>query len=69
MSTSGERVAKIIAQAGLCSRREAELWIAQGRVSLDGKVLTSPAVNVDNPARLRVDNNPLPSLQTPRLWL
>ena len=42
----GERIAKIIARAGLCSRREAERWIADGRVMVDGKTLTSPAVVV-----------------------
>src|SRR5690349_17915888 len=42
----GERIAKAIARAGLCSRRDAERLIAEGRVKLNGKVLTSPAVNV-----------------------
>ena len=38
----GERIAKAMARAGLCSRRDAERWIAEGRVSVNGKVLTSP---------------------------
>ena len=42
----GDRIAKLMARAGLCSRRDAERWIAQGRVKVDGKVLASPAVNV-----------------------
>lgn len=64
----GARVAKIIARAGLCSRREAERWIAEGRVRLDGRVLDSPAVTVDDPGRLQVDGRPLPAPQPTRVW-
>ena len=42
----GERIAKVIARAGLCSRREAEAWIAAGRVAVNGEKITSPALNV-----------------------
>ena len=66
--SAGERVAKLIARAGLCSRREAESWIAAGRVTLDGEVLTSPAVTLEDPARLRVDGQALPAAEAPRLW-
>ena len=41
----GERIAKTIARSGLCSRRDAERLIAEGRVILNGQRLTSPAVN------------------------
>ncbi len=64
----GERVAKLIARAGLCSRREAERWIEAGRVRLDGSTLTSPAVNVTDPARVTVDGRPLPAPEPVRLW-
>ncbi|HLI22270.1 MAG TPA: pseudouridine synthase [Stellaceae bacterium] len=64
----GERVAKILARAGLCSRRDAERWIAEGRVSLRGEKLTSPAVNVADPAELSVDGKPLPAADRARLW-
>src|SRR5260370_17822127 len=64
----GERVAKLLARAGLCSRREAERWIAEGRVSLDGRVLESPAVVATAESDLRVDGNPIPHRQPPRLW-
>jgi 23S rRNA pseudouridine2605 synthase len=64
----GERVAKLLARAGLCSRRDAERWIAEGRVALRGEVLTSPAINVSNPAELRVDGKPLPEAERARLW-
>src|SRR5579875_2153966 len=64
----GERVAKLLARAGLCSRRDAERWIAEGRVALRGEVLTSPAVNVADPAELTVDGKPLPQAERARLW-
>ncbi|HJU15152.1 MAG TPA: pseudouridine synthase [Stellaceae bacterium] len=63
-----ERVAKLLARAGLCSRREAERWIAEGRVTLDGAVLTSPAVAVTDRNEVRVDGAPLPAPAPPRLW-
>jgi len=64
----GERVAKLLARAGLCSRRDAERWIADGRVALRGEVLTSPAVNVSDPAELTVDGKKLPEADRARLW-
>jgi 23S rRNA pseudouridine2605 synthase len=67
-TTGGDRVAKLIARAGLCSRREAERLIEQGRVSVDGAALTTPAVTVDDPARIAVDGEPLPQPEPPRLF-
>lgn len=64
----GERVAKVMARAGLCSRRDAERWIAEGRVSLDGTVLESPAVLATAESDLRVDGKPLPKPEPARLW-
>ncbi len=64
----GSRVAKLMARAGLCSRREAERWIADGRVALDGRVLDRAAVTVDDPRRLSVDGRPLPAAAPARLW-
>ena len=63
-----ERIAKRLARAGLCSRREAEQWIANGRVELDGTLLTSPAVTVTAGSRIRVDGKPLPVIEPTRLW-
>jgi 23S rRNA pseudouridine2605 synthase len=62
------RIAKALARAGLCSRRDAERWIAQGRVSVNGEVLSSPARDVTPKDRVLVDGNPLPSPEPPRLW-
>jgi 23S rRNA pseudouridine2605 synthase len=64
----GDRIAKVMARAGLCSRREAERWIADGRVTVAGKVLDSPAFNVTDPGTIRVDGEPLPATETTRLW-
>jgi 23S rRNA pseudouridine2605 synthase len=64
----GDRIAKLMARAGLCSRRDAERWITQGRVSVDGKVLTSPAVNVAEGSRIVVDGKPLPLAEPTRLF-
>lgn len=63
-----QRVAKVLARAGLCSRRDAERWIAEGRVSVDGTVLTSPAVTVTDGNDIRVDGKPLPQPERARLW-
>ncbi len=65
---TGERIAKVMARAGLCSRREAERWIADGRVSVDGAIIDSPALNVSPNADIRVDGNPLPDRQPTKVW-
>jgi len=65
---SPERVAKLLARVGLCSRRDAERWIAAGRVSVDGQVLTTPAVTVTAANDVRVDGVPLPGSERARLW-
>ena len=62
------RIAKAIARAGLCSRREAERWIADGRVNVNGRVLTTPAVEVATTDVVRVDGRLLPNLDVARLW-
>ncbi len=64
----GDRVAKVMARAGLCSRREAERWIAEGRVALNGTVLVSPAVIVRPGDTLVVDGVPVPQAERTRLW-
>ena len=65
----GERIAKVMARAGLASRREAEAWIADGRVSVNGKVITSPALNVTDKDRITIDSQPLPRRARTRLFL
>src|ERR1700722_18281424 len=51
----GQRIAKVMARAGLCSRRDAETWIEAGRVSVNGTILESPAFNVGPDDDVRVD--------------
>jgi 23S rRNA pseudouridine2605 synthase len=65
----GQRIAKVMARAGVCSRREAEAWIAEGRVSVNGEVLQSPAFNVSETDNVRVDGNPLAAPERTRLFL
>ena len=65
----GERIAKVMARAGLCSRREAETWIENGRVQLNGETLKTPAVNVSGKDKVLVDGAPLPTRERTRLWL
>ncbi|MFZ8958938.1 MAG: S4 domain-containing protein, partial [Paracoccaceae bacterium] len=72
MNTStplGERIAKRLSRAGIASRREAERMIAEGRISVNGKVIDSPALNVTPQDRIEVDNVPLPEIAAPRVWL
>lgn len=64
----GNRVAKAIARAGVCSRREAERLIAAGRVTLNGQVLTSPAITVTQNDRITVDGTLLAKPLPTRLW-
>ncbi len=62
------RIAKAMARAGLCSRREAERWIEDGRVTVNGKVLRTPACEVGPGDRIMVDGKPLPGPEPVRLW-
>jgi len=62
------RIAKAIARAGLCSRREAEEWIVAGRVAVNGVVVTSPALDVGAGDRVEVDGTPLPPPERARLF-
>jgi len=64
----GDRIAKVLARAGLCSRREAERWITAGRVTVNGKILDSPALTVGPSDQVVVDGKPLPTAEPTRLW-
>jgi len=65
---SEERISKRLARAGLCSRREAERWINAGRVSIDNKVIDTPAINVSKKNLILVDGKPIPKKDKTKLW-
>ena len=64
----GERIAKAIARAGICSRRDAEAMILEGRVIVNGKKISSPALNVTERDDIRIDGKPLPQPERTRLF-
>ena len=65
----GERIAKAIARAGIASRRDVEAMIAEGRITLNGRVLDTPAINVTDSDAITVDGEPLPTRERTRLWI
>lgn len=64
----GDRIAKVIARAGICSRRDAERLVEEGKVTVNGKVLKSPAFNVTPHDRIAVNGEALPQTEPTRLW-
>jgi 23S rRNA pseudouridine2605 synthase len=66
---AGERLAKVMARAGVCSRRDAEGWIRDGRIAVNGKVVRTPAFNVGSKDTVTVDGAPLAARAGTRLWL
>jgi 23S rRNA pseudouridine2605 synthase len=65
---NGERIAKVIARSGLCSRRDAEALIGEKRVSVNGAVIESAALDVSPSDKVLVDGKPLAAREPPRLW-
>ena len=68
-SPPGDRIAKVLARAGVASRREAERMIEAGRVAVNGKTIDSPALNVTDTDRITVDGKPVAAPEPARLWL
>lgn len=64
----GDRIAKLLARAGIASRREVERMIAEGRVALDGKVLETPATILPNLRGVTVDGKPVTAAEPTRLF-
>ncbi len=67
-TADGDRIAKVLARAGVCSRRDAERMIAEGRVAVDGKPLATPAFKVPSGAKITVDGKPVKEPERARLW-
>lgn len=65
----GDRIAKVLSRAGVASRREAERMIEDGRVSVNGKIIKTPALNVIAKDRITVDGKEIGAPEPPRLWL
>ncbi|WP_316160530.1 MULTISPECIES: pseudouridine synthase [unclassified Bradyrhizobium] len=66
---AGERIAKVLARAGLASRRDAEEMVTQGRVTVNGRIINSPALDVTENDVIQVDGAPLPERERTRLFL
>lgn len=69
MQENGERIAKYLSRAGICSRREAERLIDEGRVRVDGEIVTNPATFVTEANVIKVDNGKVGKKVPPRLFL
>ena len=68
-ANAGDRIAKVLARAGVASRREAERMIELGRVAVNGKLIDSPALNVGGHDKITVDGKPVAQPEPARLWL
>ena len=64
-----ERIAKVIAAAGVCSRRDAEAWIEAGRVKVNGTKLQTPAFTVSDEDVITIDGRPIPKKKATKMWL
>jgi 23S rRNA pseudouridine2605 synthase len=65
---TGERIAKVMARAGVCSRRDAEKLIAEGRVTLNGETVTTPATKLKGDYVIAVDGKPVAEPEPARMW-
>ena len=64
----GERIAKLLARAGIASRREVERMIGEGRVALNGEKLTTPATILPDLKGVTVDGKPVGKAEDTRLF-
>lgn len=65
---TGQRIAKLLARAGIASRRDAEKMVLAGKVSVNGRIISSPALNVLPDDLIEVDGRTVPAAAPPRLW-
>jgi len=64
----GERIAKVLARAGIASRREVERMIEEGRVSINGKKLETPAFLVESLTGIKVDGEAIAEVSQTKVW-
>jgi 23S rRNA pseudouridine2605 synthase len=64
-----ERIAKIIARSGVCSRRDAEKLIELGQVKIDGLLVTKPGINISSKQQILINDKPIAKASNTRLWL
>ncbi len=64
-----QRLAKFMARSGVCSRRQAEEYILQGRITVDGQTVETPAFNVEGNETILFDGEKLPALEQTRMWI
>lgn len=62
-------ITKKISQSGLCSRRDAKSMVCNGKVLVDGEVITNPAIKINNSAKVSVDGKEISSNPQPKLWI
>ncbi len=67
-SEAGERIAKMIARVGICSRRDAEKLIADGRITLDGQKVVQQGTRARGDQTIAIDGRPLKHAEPTRLW-
>ena len=65
----GDRIAKVLARAGVASRRDAEKMILAGRIAVNGKIIDRAALNITAADKVTVDGKPMTPPEPPRLWL
>ena len=68
-SPQGERIAKVLSRAGVASRREAERMIELGEISVNGVIISSPALNVTPADKILVRGKAIAEPEPARLWL
>jgi 23S rRNA pseudouridine2605 synthase len=68
LTLEGQRIAKVIARAGICSRRDAERLISEGRVTVNGVRIATPAIRIKPDDQVEVDGKTLPASEQTRLW-
>ncbi len=65
----GDRIAKLLARAGIASRREIERMIEEGRIAIDGKPVATPATFLTSLKGITVDGKPVGKIEATRLFL